>query len=215
MRRRILAAVAAVLLALAVSTVLALRSDWLRQRVHERIVSEIERSTGGRASLGGFDFDWKLLRVELRDLVVRGKEPEQAAPLARVTRVQIDLRVISFFRRHVDVAAVLVESPAVNLIVNEDGATNVPEPKVKSPRTVAETILNLAVKRFAIEGGAVTCGMKRYAVDARGENLRAQFQFEPRGPKYGGTISLAKLVAGGWKDPIAASASLGMERNRL
>ncbi|MGH9658657.1 MAG: hypothetical protein ACRD96_08940, partial [Bryobacteraceae bacterium] len=71
------------------------------------------------------------------------------------------------------------------------------------------------MKRFAIEGGAVTCGMKRYAVDARGENLRAQFQFEPRGPKYGGTISLAKLVAGVWKDPIAASASLGLERNRL
>ena len=71
----------AVLLGLA--AVIILPSPWFRDKVRDRLVSEIERSTGGRADIGVFNFDWNSLTAEVTPLVVHGSEPANEAPLLR------------------------------------------------------------------------------------------------------------------------------------
>ncbi len=61
----------ALVLLLAGSAVLILRSDWFREKVRERIVAEVEKATGGRVVIGAFQFDWKQMRAEVDGFVLR------------------------------------------------------------------------------------------------------------------------------------------------
>jgi translocation and assembly module TamB len=78
------AALCGVLIVAGVGTWSILQSDWLRNEIRERIVSEVERATGGRVELGGFDYDWHTLTAEFRNLVVHGSEPAGSSPLLRL-----------------------------------------------------------------------------------------------------------------------------------
>src|ERR1035441_10301968 len=51
--------------------------------------------TGGRAEIGSFTFDWTHLRAQIRNFVVHGLEPADAAPLLRADLLQVDLKLLS------------------------------------------------------------------------------------------------------------------------
>ena len=126
--RRWLIALAALLLILAGAAVWVVQSDWLRRKVHARIVDELEAATGGRVTLGGFDFDWRTGRAELRDIEIHGLEPAGAAPLFQARRIVAGLKVISLWRRKFDLLSLEAEAPRVNVLVDKEGRTNVPVP---------------------------------------------------------------------------------------
>src|SRR3954447_9699438 len=96
-----LAVIAILLVASAISGLLVVRSGWFRERIRERIVSEIENATGGRAELGNFSFDWERLTATVSPFVLHGTEPAGESPLLRVQSVVVGLRVISALERKV------------------------------------------------------------------------------------------------------------------
>ncbi|MGH9721585.1 MAG: translocation/assembly module TamB domain-containing protein [Bryobacteraceae bacterium] len=215
------ASLAGLVIVIVIAAALIARSGWFHEQVRRRIVAEIERSTGGSVAIGSFSFDWRTLRAEVRDLVIRGTEPPGAAPLARIRSIVVGLRVISVLKRQVDLASLDVTEPSIHLIVKPDGTTNVPEPKVKREppdRTAAEIILDLKIGRFAITGGAVHLEDSRTPLDARGEKLRVQFSYSAAGPRYDGTIRIEPLhLAFGKLDPFDAQIDLALaiQKNRL
>ena len=81
--------------------------------------------------LGGFDFDWRTWRAELRDVTIHGLEPPGAAPLFHARRVEAGLKVVSLWRRKLDLQSLEADEPQVNVFVGPDGRTNVPEPRVR------------------------------------------------------------------------------------
>src|SRR5579872_5339615 len=95
---KLAAALVALLAILAIAGVLTLRSGWFHEKVRQRIVTELERVTGGSATLGNFTFDWRLLTVAFRDLTLRGKEPASAAPLLRAESIVVGLKIISLWK---------------------------------------------------------------------------------------------------------------------
>ncbi|MBI3470203.1 MAG: hypothetical protein HY013_02465, partial [Candidatus Solibacter usitatus] len=214
MRRRVLIGIVALLILLAASAALVLRGDWLREAIRRRILAEIERSTGGAASIGSFSFDWRRLRAEARDLVLRGTESPAAEPLLRVRELAVNLKIVSFWKQQVDLASLVVHEPAIHLIVHPDGSTNLPRPKLKEPtRNLAETLLDLAIGAFSIEKGLLVASGERMPFEARGENLVARFSFDPAGLQYRGEISVKHWRAG----PVSLDldAGLRMQKNRL
>ncbi|RPI12491.1 MAG: hypothetical protein EHM65_05905, partial [Acidobacteriales bacterium] len=72
---------AGLVLFLLVCGIVVLRSDWFREQVRQRIVSEVESATGGQVEIGEFRFDWAQLRAEVRSFVLHGTEKEGEAPL--------------------------------------------------------------------------------------------------------------------------------------
>src|SRR5580658_436650 len=137
--------VGAVLLILAIAVVTGIKvaqSDWLREKFRERIVAEAERATGGRVEIGAFKLDWRTLTAELDNLTIHGTEPAGDAPLLAVKRVVIGFRIISLMERNFDVARVAAEGPRAHLIIQQDGSTNIPQPKTPRTRKAGpETIL--------------------------------------------------------------------------
>src|SRR4029079_13780550 len=92
---QILAAAAILVVICAVAGLLIVRSGWFRELVRVRIVTEIERATGGNVEVGNFSFKWETLTARISPLVLHGTEPGSEAPLLQVEYLSVGMRVIS------------------------------------------------------------------------------------------------------------------------
>ena len=223
-RRAVLAAVGAlagILVLAGVAGILVLRSAWFREKLREQVVAAVETATGGRAEIGSLEFDWKTLRLDLRPFVLHGTEPAGKPPLLRATSVTAGLTVVSLFRRDVDIRSLDVQDPRIYLIVDPGGRTNVPEPKTKphAERTPFETLVDLAIGRFALRSGVFEVeGRSRTPFDLQGRNLAANFGFEFANSLYRGDLSVQPLdVKWGAQAavPLGVRMALTLGRNRL
>src|SRR5207253_5322682 len=118
------------------------RSAWFADYVRRRVISVAEESTGGRAELASFSFDWTHLRARVTGFVLHGKEPAGEAPLLRVETIQLRLKLVSAWKREIDLAYLGVERPTANIIVFADGTTNVPQPRIPSNKPALETVVD-------------------------------------------------------------------------
>jgi translocation and assembly module TamB len=209
-----------VVLLAALSLILVLRSGWLREKIRQRMVAEVEKATGGRAEIGAFQFDWERLRAEVDGFVLHGNEPPDAPPLLRADSIVVGIKIVSFLERTVDVQYLDVRHPQVYLIRYPDGHTNVPAPKVKQAGNgTVETILDLAIGRFGVQDGSFEVhGQGKTPFGAGGRNLRAQFTYDKAGPRYRGQVSVAPadFEWGGFRPvPLDVRLELAVERNRI
>jgi translocation and assembly module TamB len=219
------AAVVAILAILTIGGISVARSVWLREKVRERIVAEAEKATGGRVEISDFRFDWSTLTAQLDDLTIHGTEPAGEAPLLAIKRVLVGLKIVSLLRRDFDVARVEVDGPRAHLIVQTDGATNLPRPKTpRAGKTGPETILDLKIGKFNLTDGLVLAEqtgrqpVRSRPWNARGENLNASVAYSAAGSRYEGAISVAPLhLAWSGYPPVdvQVTAKASMEKNRL
>jgi len=219
--------VALILVIGVVSAIVAFRSGWIREKIRERVVAEAEKATGGKVEIGALQVDWRGLTAEIDNLVIHGTEPAAGAPLLAVKRVVIGFKVLSFLERKFNVASVQADNPRAHVIIEADGTTNLPSPKVPKGRTGPQEILALKIGRFELTNGVATIEREGGAHDqtpwnARGENLTANVTYDRHGPRYDGGISIAPLdfVWNGYgKSGVQVAAQLtakaAMERNRV
>ena len=200
--------------------VLALESDWFRNKVRERIVTEIEESTGGRVEIGAFHYDWRRLTVEVSPLVLHGREPAGAPPLLRAERIQIGLKILSVLKRDVDVQEIVVDRPQAHVTVAEDGVSNIPLPRRRNAyRGIIPRLLDLKIRHFALRNGYFEYNEARLPLDLSGDNLVADIGYEANGPRYAGTIA-AREVKGktpAFAGPLAVNfkGAFGLREKRL
>ena len=190
------ACVTALALILAATVVFTLQSPWFYNKVRQRIVSEVEKATGGQVEVASFRFDWRQLRAEAGGLVVHGTEPAGRPALLRASSVTVGLKLVSLVKRDVDVQYLDVTEPHVYLIVNPDGSTNLPSPKTpKNPASrPLDPLFQLAAGRFQLRRGIFEMEARATTpFDVRGQNLELALFFEGAGPQYRGTLSMRPL----------------------
>src|SRR6185312_13034102 len=130
----VLGSLVGLVLVLGIAGVWISQSTWFHEYVRERIVRAVEESTGGRVEIGQFLFDWRHLRVEVRQFVLHGIETADQDPLFQARSITAELRFLALARRRtLDIASLDVQEPQANLIVDDAGRTNIPQPNV--PRT--------------------------------------------------------------------------------
>src|SRR5689334_9300309 len=101
--------VCGLVLLLTLSASYVLRTNWVKDKVREKIVSAIEDVSGARVELGSFDYDWRTLSAEFKNLAVRGTEPETGPPLFRADSIGVRLRIVSLLKRQVDITSLNVQ----------------------------------------------------------------------------------------------------------
>ena len=216
--RKIVLAAGAFILLLAVVAVLVVQTAWFRNYVKQTIITSIADSTGGRVDAGSFQFDWRHLRAVLTDLVIHGTEPSGAAPLTRVARVQVDLRLLASLRDWWNIGALILTEPQANVIVYPDGSTNIPKPRKPASNGALESVVDLAIGHFEINNGRVTLAAQKYDVTVSGNNLRAQLNYNLLSDQYRGQISLQPLyVVSGRNSPVNLTVSVPvlLTRNKI
>jgi translocation and assembly module TamB len=184
-------ALAALIVVLALAGILVVRSGWFQNYVKQSIVTSVEDSTGARAEIGTFHFDWTCLSAVATDLVIHGTEPPAVAPMLGVARVELNLRLFTSFHHLWDITYLGVDRPQANVIVYPDGHTNIPAPRRKSnTNQPLQTIVDLAIGRFEITNGSLTFAAKKQALNVSANNFRAQLSYNILSQEYLGQLSL-------------------------
>ncbi|HVW83861.1 MAG TPA: hypothetical protein VHB50_04245, partial [Bryobacteraceae bacterium] len=215
---RLAAVVTGILLLVAVAAVWIAQSDWLRAKVHNGIIEQAEKATGGKVELGAFRFDWRTLTAEVDRFVIHGTESASDAPLLAIDRITVGLRVISLIGRDVNVSRVEAEHPQAHVVLYPDGRTNLPQPRTRrTGKPIAETILDLKIGKFDLRDGtffAESPGQppRRMPWEAHGNNLAAQMSYDPANRRYSGNLSLAPLRVESVDFDVAASAAMEPKR---
>jgi len=192
--KRLLLIFALLLAAAAAVAVWAVQSGWIRQQVHARLVREIESATGGQVALERFDFDWRTWTAELRGLRIRGLEPDAAKPLFTARRLVVGLRLISLWRRKVDLLSLDADAPEINVTVDAQGRANIPEPRVKrAPRRPIATFLDLGIGAYQVRQGVFSYGNRQWPFDIAGRDLDLQLNYEAAARAYAGRAQARQL----------------------
>jgi translocation and assembly module TamB len=206
------ASLAGLIAVVVIAALIIVQTQWFANFVRQKVIATIEDSTGGKAEIGSFEFDWSHLDVRIRNFVLHGAEPANADPLARIALLELRLKLFSGFSKAVDLNYLGVESPRVNLIVNAGGATNIPEPKLKSKpsgTSPLRTVVDLAVNQFKIENGVLAYSQQKTAFSARGQNLRALLNYNLANPGYSGNLSISPLlIASAANPPLNVNVNL-------
>ncbi len=209
-----LGGLAGLVVAAAVSFVIVVQTDWFKNQVRERIVSVAEQATGGRVEIGTFNYDWHALTAEVSPFVLHGKEAPSSPPFFHAARIRIGLRIISLFKKQVDIASLQVDQPQAYVTVAPDGSTNVPVPTLaRSVQHLAQQLLDLKVQHFQLRDGFLDYNSRRIPVDVQGEHLQATLAYDFQGPCYRGDIASRKLriSAPQVKEPLTFDMSTRLE----
>ena len=206
--RNIAIATVALILILGIAAVLLVQTTWFRNYVKQTIITSVEDSTGGKVEVASLQFDWTHLRAVLTDSVLHGNEPSGAAPLLRVARIQMDLRLFSVHGLW-NIAALDIDRPQANVIVYPDGRTNIPTPRQKSNTSPLETVVDLTIGHFEITNGLVAFAAQKHELNVRGNNLRALLAYNTLSGEYRGQLSLQPVyVVSGRNTPVDFTVSL-------
>ena len=156
-------------------------TDSFQQMVRRRVVAALEKATGGRVEIGQIHTIPFRLRVDVRDLVIHGREAADQAPYLRVDRVLVEVKIISLFSTEIGLHSLDVEHPVVHLIVYPDGSTNQPAPLVSqaSGKAPAEELFSLSVSHVQVQQGELLWEEKRIPLDfdARSVALNLEYSF--------------------------------------
>ncbi len=149
------------------------------------VIHRIEQMTGARVELGAFHFHLVGLRIELDNLTLHGHEAEGLPPFVHVDRVRASIRILSFFSRKISLEDVEIERPAVNVRIDETGASNVPSPAVhQQSRPWREQLFDLAIQKLRLDDGYILFNNARTPLAVEGNNFRFALDFDATLPGH-------------------------------
>ena len=215
-RRRVLQMfVGAVFLGLAAAAAWFFTSPAFNELVRSRIVSELERATGGRATVGSVKWNLSKLEFEARDITLHGKEENEAVPLLHVERIYLAGEVVSFFRRELRLNDLQAERPTIHVITYPDGSTNIPSPDRRALETPVERLLALAIGKTVVREGLLLWNERAIPFDFTGNDVAAKFSYVASAQRYDGSVSVGKVdfTFRGLR-PVAAEAQVEFSLGR-
>ncbi len=197
-----------------------LRSAWLERRIRARLIAEIERASGGQAAMARFRFDPRSLQVVIDGFRLRGTEPPEAPPLFETPRLRLALRILSFWKRDIDLAELDIAHPRIHLLVRADGSTNLPQPRIprRTDRDTVETLLRLKIGWFALRDGELLFDDRKIPLRAEARGLDVALAYDWAGPRYLGRVETRPLrleLPGLEALELDTNLTLALERNRL
>ncbi len=178
---RLAAAASVIGLLLAVAMVTALRSTSFSDYVRRSVIAGLEKSTGGRAEMQFFGFDWQSLTVHLRGLTLHGTERAGEPPLLSVPAADVQVKVLSLLRGEVEIESLLVERPHIRISIRADGSTNFPPSGVdaRSVDGLVGQIFHVHIPYVEIRNGEALVDDRRIPLDLASQNVRLTVAYLP------------------------------------
>ncbi len=205
------AIIAGIFLLVVLATAWYLRSERFQMVVRNRVVEELERITGGRVELKRFTWNLSQLEFVAEDLTIHGLEPPDVAPYAHIDYLKIRIKILSIFQREVGLRFVGASRPMLHIIVNPDGSTNQPVPKVKreGKGTPLDVLFQLAIDRLEVAEGELLWNDHKIPLDFKAEKVSALMTHDLAARRYEGKFSVGgSLFTYGNYRPLASNAEL-------
>jgi len=186
-----------VLLAGFVSLAWYLRSASFADFVRRKVIASIEDATGGRVEMAAFHWNLSQWTFEADNLTIHGLEPPGESPYAHIDRAVVRLHIISFLERQISLEHVELYAPTIHIIVNPDGSTNAPEPRVKpaNPKSEVQQLFDLAITRVDVHDGMLLLNQHKLALDFSVNEVLAAMTYDRLAQRYDGSVRVGKMDA--------------------
>jgi len=174
-------------------------TDSFQAYVRRRMVSEVERITGGRAQIGSFHIVPFHLQVEVRNITVHGKESPTDIPLAHADSLLAHVKVISFLRTEFGFYSVILDHPVVHIAIGPDGTTNIPAPKEArkiSKNTPIEQLFALSIDHLSVRRGELLWADRKFPLDFAVHDTGSQMDYSFLRGRYESHLTLGKVDSG-------------------
>lgn len=169
-------------------------TDSFQSMVHSRLVAQLERMTGGRVELKGFQFSPVHFRAELDGLTIHGKEAEGEEPFVHVDHLIAHVKIISLLRTDFGFHSVIVDHPTVHIMVYPDGTTNQPAPQISfiPGESPVEPLFSLSVNRLEVRHGIFLFNDQKIPVDFAVNDLSLDMNYSLLERQYVGNVLFGK-----------------------
>jgi translocation and assembly module TamB len=163
--------------------------QWMRQL----ILRQVEQRTGTHLEMDSFRFNLWRLRFEIAGLTVHGLEPPGYPPLFRANRLELGLRVISFFHRQVALQDLLLDRPEIFVRFDGKGHSNLPPQRQgSSNRPWRDNLFSLRIGHLELRDGAAIWNDYRVPLSLAGNNLNFDLRYfasaDPASSSYVGAL---------------------------
>ena len=182
------------------------------------LIRNINAATGGQAEIRSLSIQWLWRKASVKGLVIHGKERPGTQPLFEAEEVRVGLRIDSYFGRRVSFTEVVIREPHLHVQVEKNGATNLPQTRRKSDKSMRDTLFDLRIRRVELTDGWLLYNDLKTPLSLEGRDLHLTLD-------AGGSIE-HPLYAGNleWKDltftdkrflplPLNASAKFTLWRD--
>jgi translocation and assembly module TamB len=181
--------IGALVLLLVIAAVVILPNPAFQRYLVAKIERSAQESAGARVDIQNLQLHVKTLSADIYGLTVHGTEPAGAKPLLEVPHARIGVKIISVLRHKITLSDLLVERPAVNLIVDKEGHSNLPQPPPSQNKKESTNIFDLAVGHVLLTDGVINALDRQIPFNANLSGLRTEISFSQLQKKYSGTIS--------------------------
>jgi translocation and assembly module TamB len=171
-------------------------TDSFQAYVRHRMISELERLTGGRAEIGSFHVVPFHMQVEVRDITVHGSEAANDVPLAHADHLFAEVKVVSFLRTEFGFHSLTLDHPVIHIAVDAAGKTNVPAavlPAQNSAKTAVEQLFALSIDHLSMHNGELIWGDRKIPLDFTVQEAAAQMDYSFLRGRYESRLSLGKV----------------------
>lgn len=202
-RRKVYIITAAIILLLGISAVFYLNSASFQQTVRKRVVLELEHMTGGKVEIESLTWKLSTLQIQVRGLTIHGLEAANEAPYAHVDRIDISVKILSFFSPKVALSKVTIDHVTAHLIIYPNGTTNQPAPIEKAGSAASEKtrqqLVDLSVNQVEVTNGTLILNEEQIPFSIAGERLDAGVTYSAQDHGYESNISMS-LSSARWRD---------------
>src|SRR5206468_10297813 len=168
--------------------VLLLKSGSFHRYLLSKIVQNASESTGARVELQNFDFHVRTLTADIYGLTVHGKEAADERPLLTIEKAKASIRIVSLLHTKMNLSELVVNRPVVNLAVNKEGQSNLPQPPPSNKKSNTN-VFDLAVGHVLLTDGDIYVRDRKIPVNANLFGLRTEVSFSQLSRTYSGTLS--------------------------
>src|SRR5713226_514501 len=185
----ILGSIVALLVLVALAGFFILRSNAFHQYVLAKVVQKAEEATGGQVQIQSFDFRWRNLTADVYGLIIRGTEKDPNHPLLAVDKLLVNIKIVSALQRKVDLSEIIIQHPVIHLISDNNGRSNIPQPKVPTKNNQPVNVFDLGIKHVLLTNGEICYKQERTPLQADLHDLETEIQYKILQSQYAGSMS--------------------------
>jgi translocation and assembly module TamB len=166
-----------------------------QRMVRGRLVTELERITGGRVEVGSFHAVPFRFRVEVRDVTIHGLEQPTEIPYAHVDSLTAKIKIISVLGAEFGFSSLQLDGPVVHIITCPDGSTNQPRPRLQNEagKTTEQKLFSLTIRHLEVRRGEFIWNQQKTPFDFVGNDIAAEMTYSLLRRQYAGDLSLGKV----------------------
>jgi translocation and assembly module TamB len=165
-------------------------NTFLHRYVLAKMIDVGQKSSGAQIAIRDFGIRWIPLRVTLDDVTVRGTEDNTVRPLASLPHVEVGIEWGALLHKRVNLTELILDRPAVNLVVNDAGESNLP-PR-SAPSSAPSNSLQINVQHAAIRDGELRYNDSPRKIDADLADFHLDVNHSLLEDQYSGNLGYTK-----------------------